>query len=345
MTDVQSGHSYHPELRLDEHFWADRQPFLLSRGYRLRPRYDPAWVPSWKQLVDRYPAEDSCKPMTDNVLDAIRIRDGMKVVLKRVPATTDEIGITLYLSSAHMRSDPRNRTVHILDVIPIRYDNEEYVFLVMPYLREFYSPPSHCRSEFIESLRQLLLGLEFMHEHNFSHGDVGLLNLMMDETRVVPKGSHFARPYSHDGTGYNLTWEHRCRVAPVDYYYIDFGLSGWYPYGYDSALAMGVCGQVKTVPELSDTIPYNPFKVDIYQMGYTILEVISEYRDLQMFKPLVEAMMSATPSDRPTASSALAHFESIASSIKRRKLRTRIWRKSDTLLQRFLRYIIGVPVI
>jgi hypothetical protein len=91
-----------------------------------------------------------------NVLDAIRICDGIKVVLKRVPATTDEIGITLHLSSAHMRSDPRNRTVHIIDVIPIRYNDEEHVFLVMPYLREFDSPPFHCRSEFVESLRQLL---------------------------------------------------------------------------------------------------------------------------------------------------------------------------------------------
>jgi len=97
----------------------------------------------------------------------------------------------------------------------------------------------------------------------------------MDESRVVPKGSHFARPYSHDGTDYNLTWEHRCCLAPVDYYYyINFVLSGWYPDGHDSALAIGVVGQVKTVPELSDTIPYNPFKVDIYQLGYTVLEVI-----------------------------------------------------------------------
>jgi hypothetical protein len=66
-----------------------------------------------------------------------------------------------------------------------------------------------------------------------------------------------------------------------------------------------------------------------------------EYRDLPMFKPLADAMMSAAPGDRPAASSALAQFEFIASSI----MRTRIWRKSDTLLQRFLRYIIGVPVI
>jgi hypothetical protein len=63
-------------------------------------------------------------------------------------------------------------------------------------------------------------------------------------------------------------------VAPVDYYYIDFGLSSWHPNSQDDAVSLGVIGQVKTVPKLSDTVPYNPFKVDIYQLGYTILEVI-----------------------------------------------------------------------
>ena len=96
----------------------------------------------------------------------------------------------------------------------------------------------------------------------------------MDESRVIPKGSHFGRPDSHDGSGYNLTWLHRCSVAPVDYYYIDFGLSAWYPRGKETARNIGVVGQVKTVPELSDTVPYNPFQVDIYQLGHTILKVI-----------------------------------------------------------------------
>ena len=27
--------------------WRDRQPFLLQRGYVLRPRYHPGWVASW----------------------------------------------------------------------------------------------------------------------------------------------------------------------------------------------------------------------------------------------------------------------------------------------------------
>jgi hypothetical protein len=97
---------------------------------------------------------------------------------------------------------------------------------------------------------------------------------MMDESRVIPKGSHFGRPDGHDGGFVNLTWRHRCSVAPVDYYYIDFGLSGWYPRGKKTAARRGVVGQVKTVPELSDTVPYNPFEVDIYQLGHTILQVI-----------------------------------------------------------------------
>ena len=28
--------------------WQSRQPFLQSRGYTLRPRYRPGWIPSWR---------------------------------------------------------------------------------------------------------------------------------------------------------------------------------------------------------------------------------------------------------------------------------------------------------
>ena len=104
--------------------------------------------------------------------------------------------------------------------------------------------------------------------------DACLLNLMMDESRVIPRGSHFGRTDSHDGVGYNLTWRHRCSVAPVDYYYIDFGLSGYFPNGKETAVRLGLVGQVKKVPDLSDNVPYNPFQVDIYQLGHTILKVI-----------------------------------------------------------------------
>ena len=31
-----------------EIFWSDHQPWLQERGYMLRPRLRPGWVPSWK---------------------------------------------------------------------------------------------------------------------------------------------------------------------------------------------------------------------------------------------------------------------------------------------------------
>ena len=35
------------QLNEDEVWWRDHQPWLQERGYMLRPRYRPDWVPSW----------------------------------------------------------------------------------------------------------------------------------------------------------------------------------------------------------------------------------------------------------------------------------------------------------
>jgi hypothetical protein len=104
--------------------------------------------------------------------------------------------------------------------------------------------------------------------------DIGLLNLMIDESSVLAKSSHFCRPWTHDGINHRITsWRDRCTVE-VQYHYIDFGLSANYAEGDRDALATGMSGQVKTVPELSNLVPYNPFKADVYQLGHTLLEVI-----------------------------------------------------------------------
>ena len=64
MTDTQSSHHLEDfAIAPREQFWVEQQPFLLAHGYRLRPRYDPAWVPSWKlpseKPVNPYDAEDA----------------------------------------------------------------------------------------------------------------------------------------------------------------------------------------------------------------------------------------------------------------------------------------------
>jgi hypothetical protein len=66
-----------------------------------------------------YTAGNLCFPCPQkrNMMDATRLEDGAKVILKCIGASSQELQIILYLSSAKMRSDPRNRTVPIVDVI------------------------------------------------------------------------------------------------------------------------------------------------------------------------------------------------------------------------------------
>jgi hypothetical protein len=88
-------------------------------------------------------------------MDAMRVEDDTMVVLKRIPAASEELRIALHLSSDKMCSDPRNRIAHVLDTI-ILPDDKESALIVVPYLRRFDSPPFHCCSEFIEALRQFI---------------------------------------------------------------------------------------------------------------------------------------------------------------------------------------------
>jgi hypothetical protein len=97
----------------------------------------------------------------DSVLDGVRVEDGKKVVLKRVFTSSRELQILNHLSS--IRSDPRNRTIPILDAFQYS-QNPEYTFFVMPYTRRFHYPPFHCRREFVEAMRQFLEVLVLPHE-------------------------------------------------------------------------------------------------------------------------------------------------------------------------------------
>ncbi|KAF8217735.1 kinase-like domain-containing protein [Mycena galopus ATCC 62051] len=315
--------------------WVEIQPFLLSAGYKLRARYDPNWVPSWRIGSLSQPAVAHLEQNCD-VLDAIRIEDGKKVVMKWLAADSSEVQCIQYLSNI---SDPRNRTIPVLQILPLPNDID--VLVVMPYGRRFNHPAFHCRGEFAEAMRQFLEGLSFMHEHNICHFDIAPKNLMMDESRVVPRGSHFCYPKTHDGYRGSFAWENRCSVGPVDYYYIDFGLSMYYPKGRDTALTTGTLRNFRTIPELSETVPYNPFKVDVFQLGLTMANVIKDYPDLHIFSPVANRMMSTNPSDRPEPAQSLQEFNSIVARFSPKKLGSPILRKTGSVTY-FARKVAGV---
>ncbi|KAJ7630012.1 kinase-like domain-containing protein [Mycena polygramma] len=325
----------------NERFWVNMQPFLLAQGYQLRPRYRPDWIPSWtvqKNFSQEY--EDNIASHPDSVLDATRIHDGQKVILKRVETDGDEMDTIKYLTDPSVREDPRNRTIPLLDILSA--PDTSWSFLVMPYCREFNYPPFHCRNEFVDAMTQFLEGLQFMHEHNVAHFDIAPQNMVMDESRVVPKGSHFARPETHDGFYFHLfSWKDRCTVGPINYYYIDFGLSLYFPEGKDTASMCGTLRTFPNIPELSQTVPYNPFMVDIFQLGLTIHKLIDNYPDLEDFRPVADAMTLTNPKDRPSPEASLAHLRSIAGVLAPSTLSAQIWEKDTGLWKKLCRLVLG----
>ena len=57
------------------------------------------------------------------------------------------------------------------------------------------------------------------------------------------------------------------RDVGVKYYFVDYGISSYFPTGSEPRLALGRDGRDRDVPELSDEVPYDPFKVDIFTIG------------------------------------------------------------------------------
>ncbi|KAJ7080928.1 hypothetical protein B0H15DRAFT_933066 [Mycena belliarum] len=326
-----------------ELFWVENQPYLLSLGYKLRPRYHPDWTPTWELEPKKSQLyfEDDLEQLKYTVLDAVRIKDDKKVVLKRVEIGSPELQMLQFLASEKMRNDPRNRTVPLVDTISLPHDPGT-VLMVMMYGRRFDYPPFHCRGEFFEAFFQLLQGMEFMHEHNIVHGDAAIQNIIMDETRVVPKGSHFIADRTHSGHSRLFSWKDRCSVAPVDYYYIDFGLTFYFPAGVRNATMLGYYGSWREpIPELSATVPYNPFKVDVCRLGLTILEVIEPYPALADFIPLAKRLCDRDPNRRPTPTEALVNLSELKTSMKPARLREAIWQTQATSFDRFTRRVLG----
>ncbi|KAG6901323.1 hypothetical protein C0995_013581 [Termitomyces sp. Mi166 len=149
------------KLSSGEVFCRDHYKLLKDRGYTLRKRYDPDWIPSWIHTSkNRLNCEDAlpinvrtaCRTLGDFpyvsaveqhywTLDATRA-DGSIVVLKRVDIETpqNEIPILDHLSSRAFSSNSRNHCVPILEIInPPQGSNT--AFIVMPLLFDVDIPP------------------------------------------------------------------------------------------------------------------------------------------------------------------------------------------------------------
>lgn len=160
--------------------WRDRQRFLEGKGYMLRARYHPEWVPSWTHNGKKPTrCEDFCSlpvraPVSStvhvysyqlqfrpNLIDATRISDGRLVYIKRVHTSTNEIDIASVFSDEGLKNNPTNHGVPVLDTF--RDDDDVSIsYLVMPFLRLMDSPGfTHVNDvvEFVDQVMEVCVNL------------------------------------------------------------------------------------------------------------------------------------------------------------------------------------------
>lgn len=289
---------------LDEHeeSWRDRQLFFERRGYMLRPRYRPGWVPSWR-LNGKSPfvSEDAILlPFRQHLIDATRISDGLLVYLKRISTGDEESRIACMLSAPSLRDDPRNHCVPILDIFQDDKD-ESISYMVMPFLRLIDSPPFEIPQEVTELVDQLLEGLVFLHEQGVAHRDCAYKNIMMDASAMYPRGFHPIREDLLPNDRTIAPYYSRIDV-PVKYYYIDFGISSHIPPEAENRLVVGVAGRDQEVPELSlRKRPYDPFKVDIFIIGNLFRRHFHDvFSNVEFLEALIVSMTRHDPALRPS---------------------------------------------
>ena len=101
-----------------------------------------------------------------------------------------------------------------------------------------------------------------------SISDCAAFNTLMNADALYPRGYHPANlRYLPDMSGLAPRLPREYATQAVKYYYADFGLSSHFPHDSPDKLILGEYGRERDVPELSNVVPYDPFKVDIFIVG------------------------------------------------------------------------------
>jgi len=298
-------------LKRHELAWVERQPMLERRGYMLRARLRPGWIPSWRG-TEKHPlqCEDGLVlPMREHLVDATRIADGALVYVKRVQAAGTELQIASMFSSEDLRNNPKNHCVPILDTFQDEGDGSSS-YMVMPFLRAIDEPAFELVDDVIIFADQILEGLVFLHQHGVAHRDCTHGNILMDASAMYPMGFHPVNDMYLPDACTPTTPLPRSTV-PVKYYFVDFGISSLITSGHPK-LVVGDAGQDREVPELSTVVPYDPFKVDIFLVANVLRRSLHDkYSNLDFLSPLISTMTDDDPAARPDAEQALRRWRDI----------------------------------
>ncbi|KAK7053598.1 kinase domain-containing protein [Favolaschia claudopus] len=308
--------------------WFRRRDALLQHGYRLRPKFDPDFASRYASLEKTARNESHAWYFRGTVMDAVRISDDTKVLLKSVSTTVHphEVEIGRLFSSPPHLDHPRNHCIPIIDVFPDPEDTDAQI-IVMPLLVRFTRPGFETIGEVIACWRQIFEGIHHMHENFVAHRDCGINNIMQDPTDLYPDGFHPVRQWMDPSYKAFSRYLMRTDCWPR-YYIIDFGLSRRYDPADGPPSEDIILGGDKSPPEhAEEAIACNPFPTDIYFLGNLLKEhfVYPQcpdtgaagwlYRPLSFLEPLVKEMTQKDASLRPTIGEVIERFDKLTSKL------------------------------
>ncbi|KAI0330361.1 kinase-like protein [Cubamyces sp. BRFM 1775] len=325
------------KLSQRELFWQARYRYLEDHGYLLRPRYSPDWKPSWLNTnIAPIFCEDSIMLLDYQVLDATKVDTGERVAIKSFLKKDQEEQIAQFFASIR---DPRNHCIRAQQILPDPFE-PRLGLMVMPYFRPCNNPEFSTIGDVVEFVDQTIEGLVFMHRLHIAHRDIAVSNIMMDAKALYPNGHHPIR------LGYTPDALYPVSALPragrnVQYYYIDFGLSVWFKPG-ASPYVLGKVGRAEA-PEVSDDVPYDAFKVDIYALGYVFArEFGDKYKNVEFLIPLIEKMKRQRPEERPTAEQVSQEWQQKRATLNDSLFRWRLVPHSEQAIERVVNDTVAV---
>ncbi|KAG8918096.1 hypothetical protein FRC01_002042, partial [Tulasnella sp. 417] len=275
--------------------------------------------------------EDGYGIFDGSVLDAQRISDGQFVKIEEVELSSKKAFITCYLSSEHLKNDPRNHAIPVLDVLRDVVHTDS-VLLVLPLLRHTTYPSISSVSEALDLVGQTLEGLVFLHEHEVAHRNCAVENIMMDARAVFPTQWHPQFPHCDLQIQLYKNIKSRTDVGGVRYYFATSCLS--------TKGEVQVTGRAgfEESPELSDRVPYNPYKLDVYILGKMYQRtILGQFINLTLLEPLVNHMTAEKPEDRPTAAEAYARFQELRPKLNVSLFSQRLLTKEESRVIRLIK--------